>query len=661
MDTKSRNIKYKLGTKILGVIILWVSIVLSLMSGIYLLFNTDVIRVEHYEETYDYTEIMSRLVHNTIELGVETSKGNGFVEDYSRFRQIKTNLNNASNYNFHMKDVKVGKVLTQGDYSLEEIKADPRHIHINKDIIPNGLYMSDDLAKMLQERPQEVYVLLNDPLLPGDAFYDTATKFIQAKRWIPYAIAGLAGGLILLMISLGYLVMVSGRREKGGEVILAEIDKIYNDIQSAFVVVAALISMVIVASFGFSYAPNRPQIILIIAILAIDATIGMTYFFSMLRQFKKGILLKNTLIYKVFIGGNKFIRSLFTEKIFRSWMIGLLLLYGLINGLLFRIGYYMSELSILSIIAFNLVAVYLLYKRLKSLTIIMKAAKEISSGNLDYQMDQSQLSIEFENFGQDIQSIQGGLKNAVNDAIKGERMKTDLITNVSHDLKTPLTSIINYVDLLKQEEINNEIATGYLDILDEKSYRLKQLIEDLIEASKASSGNIAITTEEVDLQELVSQACGEYQEKIETAQLDIRINAPEEKTIILADGKYMWRVIENIMSNALKYSMANSRIYIDIKKESGYGTLTMKNISAYPLDIDPSQLTERFTRADESRTTEGSGLGLSIAQSLTAIQGGLFSITIDGDLFKVTIQMPLAKDSSKASRPQEILAEDIED
>ena len=185
---------------------------------------------------------------------------------------------------------------------------------------------------------------------------------------------------------------------------------------------------------------------------------------------------------------------------------------------------------------------------------VMDAAKEISGGNLDYEIDQSQMAMEFSGFARNIQSIQGGLKNAVNEAIKGERMKTDLITNVSHDLKTPLTSIINYVDLLKQEEINNEKAAGYLNILDEKSGRLKQLIEDLIEASKASSGNLTITTEQVDLHELITQACGEYEGKIEKANLDIRISTPEEKTVVLADGKYMWRIVENIMSNILKYS-----------------------------------------------------------------------------------------------------------
>lgn len=641
-----KNTKYRLGTKVLAVIILWVSLLVSFGSGIFLLLNTDAIRLKHYEGTYDYTQAISRLVHNTVELGAKFKHGNQDFTDLSRFKDIKYNLSYATNFNYHMKDVKTGKTSSQGDYSLEEIKAHPSHIYISKDDIPQNLYMSTDLDWMLENSPQELYILLNDPLVPGDVFYDTYTQFTMAKARMPYAIAGLGGGVLLIFISLGYLVIVSGRKEKGGEVELASIDRIYNDIQSIFVAGAAIISISLVSAFSFGYGGYNPDLIILMIIFAIDLAIGMTYLFSMLRQFKKGVLLKNTLMYKFFSSGIKFVKGIFTEKIFKGWIIGAMFIYTFVNVMLvyfIESNYRRFMPGVFLFVVFNLLVAYLVFKRLKSLTVIMNAAKEISSGNLDYQIDKSQISIEFENFGQDIQSIQGGLKNAVNNAIKGERMKTDLITNVSHDLKTPLTSIINYVDLLKQEEINNETATGYLEILDEKSYRLKQLIEDLIEASKASSGNLSITKEEVDLHELVIQACGEYEEKIEMAGLDIRIKAPEEKIVILADGKYMWRIIENIMSNALKYSMANSRIYIDVEGINGYGILTMKNMSAYPLDIDPSQLTERFIRADESRTTEGSGLGLSIAQSLTSIQDGKFHIEIDGDLFKVIVAMPIQK------------------
>ncbi|HHX59946.1 MAG TPA: sensor histidine kinase [Epulopiscium sp.] len=648
MDTKSKSIKYSLGIKSVAVIILWVSLIVSLSSGLFLLFNEDIILAERYEDTLDYKQTISRLAHNTVELGARFKHGNEDFLDKERFKTIEYNLSHAVNYNYYMKDLRTGKVSSKGPFSLQDFKNDPNGIYIKEDEVPYYLYDNSDMEWMLKNTPQEIYISLSNPLEPGDEFYNTVTLFNRVKTGMPYAMGAFGGSILLVVASLFYLMVVSGRKEKDGEVYLGNIDKIYNDVQSLFLLGVAGVSIELASGIGIYYERYNPRMMILMIIIAIDIGIGMTYFFSMLRQFKKGGLLKNTLLYKIvykfFSRGIKIIKGLFNEKVFNIWLIGLMLVYALVNGILFSFatsGRGRFAFGSLLIIGFNLGAAYFVFNQLKSLTLIMNGAKEISNGNLDYEIDQSEMSMEFESFAKNIQSIQGGLKKAVSTAIKGERMKTDLITNVSHDLKTPLTSIINYVDLLKQEEINNETATGYLEILDEKSYRLKQLIEDLIEASKASSGSLVVITEQVDLHELIIQACGEYEEKIGKAQLDIRISVPEEKTVILADGKYMWRIVENIMSNALKYSMANSRIYIDIANNNGYGILTMKNMSAYPLDIDPAQLTERFTRADESRTTEGSGLGLSIAQSLTTIQGGKFNVEIDGDLFKVIIAMPL--------------------
>ena len=300
-----------------------------------------------------------------------------------------------------------------------------------------------------------------------------------------------------------------------------------------------------------------------------------------------------------------------------------------------------SFIAAVLFIALNIFVFYMTAKSLKSLPEIMEAAKQISSGNLDYELDTANISVTFSAFAESIQSIQGGLKKAVDDAIRGERMKTDLITNVSHDLKTPLTSIINYVDLLKKEPMDNQKAQEYINVLDEKSTRLKALIEDLIEASKASSGNLSVDLQKVDLCELVMQAFGEYREKFENCGLDIRTNTDEKNIFVKADGKHMWRIIENLLSNVLKYSMKKSRVYISITKNDLYGILTIKNISELPLEMPVEQLTERFVRGDISRTTEGSGLGLSIAQSLTNLQKGNFNVEIDGDLFKVKLELPL--------------------
>ena len=224
--------------------------------------------------------------------------------------------------------------------------------------------------------------------------------------------------------------------------------------------------------------------------------------------------------------------------------------------------------------------------------------------------------------------------------MKSERLKTDLITNVSHDIKTPLTSIINYVDLLKRENIDDSKIQGYIQILEEKAQRLKTLTEDVVEASKVSSGNISLEYMDVNLVEMLNQTIGEFSEKFEAKDLKIVENVPEESVIVHVDNRRMWRVLENIFNNAAKYSMPGTRVYADLRKENRRVYFSLKNISEQPLNIKAEELTERFIRGDISRSTEGSGLGLSIAKSLTELQGGMFELYLDGDLFKVNISFP---------------------
>ena len=235
--------------------------------------------------------------------------------------------------------------------------------------------------------------------------------------------------------------------------------------------------------------------------------------------------------------------------------------------------------------------------------------------------------------------IATGLSEAVDEQVKSERLKADLITNVSHDLKTPLTSIISYVDLLKREDIDNPRVQEYLKVLDQKSTRLKTLTEDLVEASKASSGNVKIDFADINYNEIVEQALGEFEDKTSASKLEMVLNYPDHPVMISADGRHLWRVIENLLNNCCKYALRGSRVYVDITEdeENGTASCTIKNISSRPLNISPEELTERFVRGDVSRTTEGSGLGLSIAKSLTRLMNGELVISIDGDLYKASI------------------------
>ena len=222
--------------------------------------------------------------------------------------------------------------------------------------------------------------------------------------------------------------------------------------------------------------------------------------------------------------------------------------------------------------------------------------------------------------------------------MRNERLKTDLITNVSHDIKTPLTSIINYVDILKRSNIADEKIRGYLDILESKAQRLKTLTEDVVEASKVSSGNITLEYMDMDLRELVQQTEGELAEKFAARNLTMVLNLPEEPAVIHVDGRRMWRVLENIFGNAAKYAMPGTRVYADLILTEDKVNFSLKNVSEQQLNISADELTERFIRGDISRSTEGSGLGLSIAKSLTVMQGGQFDLYLDGDLFRVNIQ-----------------------
>ena len=274
---------------------------------------------------------------------------------------------------------------------------------------------------------------------------------------------------------------------------------------------------------------------------------------------------------------------------------------------------------------------------------IADAIEKIAGGDTSYQMNLAGLEGKELKVGNMINSIGTGLERALQEQVKSERLKADLITNVSHDIKTPLTSIINYVDLLKREQIPGERAQEYLKVLDQKSQRLKNLTEDLVEASKASSGNVKLEMTTLDIVEMIWQTNGEFEEKFATRSLELVSTLPESSILIEADGRHLWRVLENVYNNAFKYAMEHTRVYTDLELKDDKVYFTIKNISANPLNVQGEELTERFVRGDVSRTTEGSGLGLSIAQSLTKLQGGTFEILIDGDLFKVRVGFGIKK------------------
>ena len=321
-----------------------------------------------------------------------------------------------------------------------------------------------------------------------------------------------------------------------------------------------------------------------------------------------------------------------------------LILIFIAFGILNIIGFSLSisePIGIFILIAIWVYAFAKMHQWLVRYIEIKNAINEIYMGNTEVHLDEKRYKGSLNSMAIQVNDIAGGLSNAIQEKLKSERLKTELITNVSHDIKTPLTSIINYVDLLKKEKMPNEQAEEYLNILDNKSQRLKRLTEDLVEASKASSGNIKLNIEKLNVNELLKQVSGEFEDKFKSRNLEEVMSLPEKNVYINADSRYMYRILENMYSNISKYAMDNTRVYIDVIPNNNRITIQMKNISKEKLNISTEELMQRFVRGDSARNTEGSGLGLSIATSLTTLQGGTFNIYLDGDLYKVIIEFDM--------------------
>ena len=379
------------------------------------------------------------------------------------------------------------------------------------------------------------------------------------------------------------------------------------------------------------------------------------YTMSIATRVKTGRLFRNTVLWRVLALCGRALCALFSllGKIPMVWKTVLgLLVCGLIELIvLFITRYDFGSLLINWFFSRAVLAVLILHAAV-SLRRLQKAGEQIAAGNLGEPVDTRGMIGDFKRFGSTLGSIGDGLSHAVDERMKSERMKTELITNVSHDIKTPLTSIINYVDLLKKEEAGseNETVRQYLDTLDRQSTRLKKLIEDLVEASKASTGNLSVELAPCEIGILLEQTVGEYTERLEASGLTPILTLPETPVFIYADGRRMWRVFDNLMNNICKYAQSGTRVYLELAVIGSRVVITFKNSSKERLAASGEELTERFVRGDSSRNTEGSGLGLSIAQSLTELQGGRLMITTDGDLFKAMISFDVYTEQASSSK-----------
>ncbi|MBR4116952.1 MAG: sensor histidine kinase [Clostridia bacterium] len=451
--------------------------------------------------------------------------------------------------------------------------------------------------------------------------------------------------LIAFIVLLCYLYCSAGHRDAYSYIKLNALDKIPFDIYTA--VVAVLVYFGLTVTLDIFYEGLEGIIVLFFGCTALYfLALGFTLTFA--TRVKTGTLFKNTIIYKVikflWRGIKKCAKFAFfhLKRLPLVWQVVLEVVAVLFFESIFLcFNLYQAENLVLGFVIINfLLLVSVLYVTI-TLQRIKKGGEKIASGELDYKINTDYMILDFKEFSEKLNSINDGLQSAVNEKMKSERFKTELITNVSHDIKTPLTSIINYVDLLKKEKIENETAKDYIAVLDRHSVRLKKLIEDLVEASKASTGNLSVNFDRCDLGVLLQQAVGEFDERMRKAEIIPLLKLPRENVIIKADARHLWRVFQNLLSNICKYSQSGTRAYIEASIKNGKAVVVFRNISKYELNISEDELMERFVRADASRNTEGSGLGLSIAKSLTELQNGDLKIETDGDLFKATVEFAI--------------------
>lgn len=494
---------------------------------------------------------------------------------------------------------------------------------------------------------------VNDAFTQGKAGFQNYLPYFW--QWITLAVIS----IVLYFMILVYLTGAAGREqdaEGNAYILLNGFDTIPTE-------AALLLGMLTAAAIvGAAYAVSRFIVnyenvytvwfkIAAGAVVLLVDVVFCYFYYSLVRRIRAGILWKNSwlkrivhecslLCLEVYDNGNIVVRTWGPYIAFLAFNL-FMILVGIFTGVPLLLG-------ILVDFVVDMCVGVLLYLDVKERQNIVTGIEKIAEGNFSYQISQEKLHGDNLVLARSVNSIGNGIKTAVEISMKDERMKADLITNVSHDIKTPLTSIINYVDLIKREKVDNERVRSYIQVLDEKSQRLKQLTDDLVEASKISSGNINLHFERINVTELLNQTIGEFSEKFDEKKLTVVMNVNAAGAVIKADSRSIWRVMENLFNNICKYALEGTRVYIAINSLAGKdGTerelieISIKNISAKELNCNPEELTERFIRGDESRTTEGSGLGLSIAKNLTEAQHGSFEISLDGDLFKVILTFPM--------------------
>jgi signal transduction histidine kinase len=547
--------------------------------------------------------------------------------DLREYHLLLQNINNVKNPLYYASD---GSTVYTNSTKLDknQIKTYPVYMMFDgykQEIYPKKIEVNEHWSQITERineidpKSQAVYIAFTDSFLNSKVKEWKESK-AQATNNL-YRSLGYFAGFILLFL---YMVVVSGRKSfKDEEVHMHPVDKLFADLN---IVICIGLFGLWISIMGFLVRSHNISD-WVYQITIPTSAVVLVLILSLIRHLKNRTLFKHSLLYLIIHGIAGFVRN-----VYESGSVG-------VKTVLIVIGYPLLILATFFMFPITIgIAAWFSFKKIQSFNAIKDGVERIKNGEIHHNIEVAGEG-EFAKLASNINSITDGLEKAVDSKLQSERLKTELITNVSHDIRTPLTSIITYVDLLKREKDSLKMEE-YIEVLEQKSNRLKMLTDDLFDAAKASSGNIPVHLEQIDIGSLITQGLGEVSEKIEEMELDFRFNVPKEKTYIIADGKLLWRSIENVLSNIFKYALKGSRVYVDIEDLGNEVLLTFKNISAYELNIPADELMERFKRGDESRASQGSGLGLSISKSLIDLQKGKFLIEIDGDLFKSLIYMP---------------------
>ncbi len=491
-----------------------------------------------------------------------------------------------------------------------------------------------------------VHAYLLQPLVHDDVFLTQSRAFdivYPLRYWAIALCALLALVSILLFV---YLLRVSGRHADGVSPRCGAAERIPFDLYTIATALTLYMMLNVTGGIGGGVGESVPVLVMALFVIYVICCLALLFFFMTFAvRVKTRTLLKNTVVWMALSLAGRVLRWAFAG-LRRFWRNRALLT----KAVLFFCGVSLLEtvlvlaaqngtLALLLFLLFNAALLVAVCGVTLQLSRLARAGESLAAGRLEERVDTSRMYWDLKKHGENLNSISDGIGRAVDARLRSERMKTDLITNVSHDLKTPLTAIVSYVDLLKKEELNNDTAAGYVDVLDRQATRLRKLTEDLVEASKASSGTLSVNLASTGVSEVLGQSLGEYAGRLESANLTVVAGEPGEGARVRADGRLLWRVFDNLFSNVVKYSMPGTRVYIDVRRHDGKTEVRVKNISRDALNIPASELTERFVRGDASRSTDGSGLGLSIAKSLVELMGGEFGIEIDGDLFTAIVRL----------------------